>query len=268
MNMLKVGFISWRKQHCKVWRAHSMTWWWVGLWHVGVPSARGQHLNVCFVTYIVNPEVSAGPVVPLFLWDHLHGDVSVSYGLFRERPVMVAFHLRGQWHNLSRQTGDGRKSQCSLGKNGSPCLWRPCRTIARMKNGASGSLWYTESTQAMATASMGCAVPVGTPSQALTLLFSLHCVSMTMIWDFCCRTIFQKSFLVSGSGPCVAIYSWGELYPWRMKWQSCHLRDHSQHQMLLHTKEENLRIYWGSAWQRITQPGSCSLPFSSKRWSE
>lgn len=41
----------------------------------------------------------------------------------------------------------------------------------------------------------------------LTLRRSLHWVSMTMMGDFCCRTIFQKSLRVSGSGPWVAMYS-------------------------------------------------------------
>lgn len=47
-------------------------------------------------TYIIDPEVSAGPVLLFFLRDHLHGDVSISNGFFREWPVVVAFYLRQQ----------------------------------------------------------------------------------------------------------------------------------------------------------------------------
>lgn len=45
-------------------------------------------------TYIIDPEVSAGPVVLLILRDHLYGDISISDGFFCEWPVVVTFYLR------------------------------------------------------------------------------------------------------------------------------------------------------------------------------
>lgn len=45
---------------------------------------------------IVDPEVSTGPVLLLFLRDHLHGDVPISNGFFCEWPVVVTFYLRQQ----------------------------------------------------------------------------------------------------------------------------------------------------------------------------
>lgn len=57
------------------------------VWGWGPPS-------LCLVkTYVIDPEVSAGPVVLFFLRDHLHGDVTVSDGLFCEWPVVVTFYL-------------------------------------------------------------------------------------------------------------------------------------------------------------------------------
>lgn len=44
-------------------------------------------------TYVIDPEVSAGPVVLFFLRDHLHGDVTISDGFFCEWPVVVTFYL-------------------------------------------------------------------------------------------------------------------------------------------------------------------------------
>lgn len=82
-------------------------------WHLGVPSVWEQHLNVCFMTYIVDPEMSTGPVILLFLWDHFHSDVSVRYGFFCEWPVMVTFHLRWKEDNMFKQTGWGRREVCA-----------------------------------------------------------------------------------------------------------------------------------------------------------
>lgn len=62
--------------------------------------AWGQHLLSCLETYIIDPEVSTGPVVLLILWDHLHSDVSISYGIFCEWPVMVTFHLEQEERNF------------------------------------------------------------------------------------------------------------------------------------------------------------------------
>lgn len=47
----------------------------------------------------------------------------------------------------------------------------------------------------------------------LTRPFSTHWVTMTTLWTFCSHAIFQKSSLVPGSGPCVAIYSRLKLLP-------------------------------------------------------
>ena len=46
-----------------------------------------------------------------------------------------------------------------------------------------------------------------------TLPFSTHWVTMTTLWTFCSQTIFQKSSLVPGRGPCVAMYSLRKLFP-------------------------------------------------------
>jgi hypothetical protein len=56
---------------------------------------RPPFLNL-LETYIVDPEVSTGPVLLLFLRDHLHGDVPISNGFFCEWPVVVTFYLRQQ----------------------------------------------------------------------------------------------------------------------------------------------------------------------------
>lgn len=77
-----------------LWASYMMVGWFPDTW--GGSLSLGTDPNLCFVTYIVDPEVSTGPVVLLFLRDHLHSDVSVSYGFFCEWPVMVTFHLRGQ----------------------------------------------------------------------------------------------------------------------------------------------------------------------------
>lgn len=135
----KVGFISLSLEESTVAKPEELTVWGDGgLASDTWVSPQHEDLKMCFVTYIVDPEVSAGPVIPLFLRDHLHGDVSVSYGFFRERPVMVTFHLRGQWHNLLKQTGYGRKSLCSLRENRSPCLWR---TVSYYREEEKWSKW-------------------------------------------------------------------------------------------------------------------------------
>lgn len=71
----------------------------------GVGGSTGTAPALCLVTYIVDPEVSTGPVVLLFLWNHLHSDVSVGYRFFREWPVMVTFHLERGQNNCLKQTG-------------------------------------------------------------------------------------------------------------------------------------------------------------------
>ena len=47
----------------------------------------------------------------------------------------------------------------------------------------------------------------------LTLEFSTRLVTMTMEVVFCSQTIVQKSIMVFGSGPCVAMYSLSVLSP-------------------------------------------------------
>lgn len=50
-----------------------------------------------------------------------------------------------------------------------------------------------------------------------TLPFSTHWVTITTLWTFCSQTIFQKSSLVPGRGPCVAMYSRRKLLPWKQR---------------------------------------------------
>lgn len=50
----------------------------------------------------------------------------------------------------------------------------------------------------------------------LTLPFSTHWVTITTLCTFCSHTIFQKSSLVPGSGPCVATYSLRKLLPYEL----------------------------------------------------
>lgn len=50
-----------------------------------------------------------------------------------------------------------------LGKTEVLASEEPYRTIVRRKNGASGSFWYTVSTQAMTTAGRGCAASGDSP---------------------------------------------------------------------------------------------------------
>lgn len=50
---------------------------------------------------------------------------------------------------------------------------------------------------------------------AHTLPFSTHCVTITMLCTFCSQTIFQKSSLVPGKGPWVAMYSRLKLLPFK-----------------------------------------------------
>lgn len=54
---------------------------------------RPPSLNL-LKAYVIDPEVSAGPVLLFFLRDHLHGDVSIGDGFLCEWPVMVTFYLR------------------------------------------------------------------------------------------------------------------------------------------------------------------------------
>lgn len=82
----------------------------------------------------------------------------------------------------------------------------------------------------------------------LTLRRSLHCVNMTMMGDFSCRTIFQKSLRVSGSGPWVAMYSLLCLYPWR------HKRKLSASHNKSHMKWEDNGSGWSFCWEGV----SCS----------
>ena len=106
--------------------------------------------------------------------------------------------------------------------------------------------------------------------KVLTLLFSLHWVSMTRIWDFCCRTIFQKSFLVSGSGPCVAMYSWGELYPWKtktklslkeLKWKSLsHVQRFATSRTVVHQAPLFVEFSGQEYWSGLPFPSPGDLP--------
>ena len=47
----------------------------------------------------------------------------------------------------------------------------------------------------------------------LTRFTSTHCVAMTITKVFCSHIILQKSSVVPGNGPCVAMYARGWLYP-------------------------------------------------------
>ena len=52
-----------------------------------------------------------------------------------------------------------------------------------------------------------------TQNQTLTLFLSTHCVAMTITCVFCSHIILQKSSVVPGRGPCVAMYARGCLCP-------------------------------------------------------
>lgn len=122
----------------------------------------------------------------------------------------ISPEVTGRQHFQTHRLGK-TWSLCSLRANKSPCIWRTVYDYCEdEKWRKENSLSCTVHTWSMVVSDTGFA-KWGPPHYVLTLLFSLHWVSMTIIWDFCCRTIFQKSFLVSGSGPCVAIYSWDEL---------------------------------------------------------
>lgn len=112
---------------------------WVS-WPWGFP----QHgdLKPCSVTYVVDSEVSTGPVVLFFLRHHLHRDVTISYGLFCEWPVMVTFHLKGQQHNLLRPRGWGRNSQWSFRESKWLASEELYRITVRIKNEARGTYTY------------------------------------------------------------------------------------------------------------------------------
>lgn len=59
-----------------------------------------------------------------------------------------------------------------------------------------------------------------------TLPFSTHCVTITMLCTFCSQTIFQKSSLVPGKGPWVAIYSRLKLLPFKINHVICLVKCH------------------------------------------
>lgn len=73
--------------------------------------------SLCLLkTYVIDPEVSAGPVVLFLFRDHLHGDVTISDGLFCEWPVVVTFYLGKNnmiFTNKSTKRSQGRNRVCA-----------------------------------------------------------------------------------------------------------------------------------------------------------
>lgn len=225
----------------------------------GVPSAWGQLLNLSFVTYVADPEVSTGPVILFFLRDHLHRDVSVSYGFFRERPVVVTFHLSWEQHVCKHTRRGPAEARTHLEKAKVLAPEAP-EMILWGQIWSENSFWCTVSTQFTAVAGAGLwlsgTAPQGTYSPFLVTL-SEHDNNLRLLledhlpkvisgfrqWPLCGNILLR--WVVSLKG----------------KWQSCYPGNDRLHQMLFCTNEKKLKVSLGKPDKGSHTPVTCSPVF-------